>query len=328
MDDLLSAQLIDRLQTGVILLDRQGRILSWNAWMVKYSGLTLNDVVTRHLGEVFPETAQTRLQDGIEQAVRFKLSSMLAPGLNGAILPLYQQSMDRRLDQRMQQLIYVTPLHHEQCAVLIQVQDMTATVRRERRLRDQSSQLMATTYRDALTGVGNRRRFDQDLVNAFRDAQKKQQSLALIMIDVDHFKAYNDHFGHLMGDECLIRVATALQDTLRHTGDRISRYGGEEFVLLLADTGRATACTIAERLRRWIKELQLPHPTSHSGEVVTVSIGVTAMIPTHEQLAYSLLGQADLALYRAKDAGRNRCFYYDAENGDALPCCGDGAGDD
>lgn len=331
MDEALSAALIERLQTGVILLDRQGQILSWNAWMVRYSGLTAESVAAQRLDEVFPEIAPSRFQNAIEQALRFNLSSMLAPGLSGAVLPLYQPSKDRTLAQRMQPLIYVTPLRYESCAVLIQIQDMTATVRRERRLRDQSSQLMATTYRDALTGVGNRRRFDHDLLALFRNAQKKQQSLALIMIDIDHFKAYNDHFGHPQGDECLIAVATALQETLRQRGDRVSRYGGEEFVLLLAETTRATACAIANRLRQRVEDLQLPHPTSRNSPVVTISIGVSAMIPTNEQLGYTLLGQADLALYRAKDEGRNRCFYYDAGRHDALSCgcsADEGDGDD
>jgi diguanylate cyclase (GGDEF)-like protein len=319
MDGLICTQLIDNLQTGVILLDQESRILSWNTWMARHSGLSSSDVTSKRLDELFPEMERSRLKHSIDQALRFRLSSVLAPGLNTAILPLYQKREDRKLDERMQQLVYVTPLRHEQCACLIQILDMTATVRRERRLRAQSTKLIETTFRDALTGIGNRRRFDHDLAEFFAEAQKQQSPLALVMIDVDDFKAYNDHLGHPKGDDCLTAVAAALQDGLRQKGDSLSRYGGEEFALLLPEADRDTACAIAERLRERVESLAIAHPASRTGTSVTVSLGATAIIPTADQLAYILIGQADLALYMAKDAGRNRCMYFDPETGDAHP---------
>ncbi len=320
MDGELGTQLIDSLRIGVILLDHAGQIVSWNTWMSRHTGLKLPEVSGRRLDEVFAEIANSRLQDSIEQALRFKLSSMLAPGLNPGILPLYQKPADRKLDQRMQQLVYISPLRHPQSACLIQIHDMTATVRRERRLRAQSTQLIETTFRDSLTGVGNRRRFDHDLAARFGEAQRLRRSVAMLMIDVDDFKAYNDRLGHPKGDECLIAVATALQDALRHKGDCVSRYGGEEFTLLLADTDRLEACAIAERLRQRIEDLRLPHPASRSAAHITVSIGVTAMIPTAEQLCFILIGQADIALYTAKDAGRNRCMCFDPDSDEPSSC--------
>ncbi|AFL72385.1 diguanylate cyclase domain-containing protein [Thiocystis violascens] len=318
MESDFGAQLLDHLQSGVILLDDRGRILAWNQWMARHSRLTLSEVSAKRLDELFPEVRHTRLEDAIEQALRFRLSSMLAPGLNAAILPLDHQPGDRRLARRMQPLVYVTPMRHEPYACLIQIQDMTATVRREHRLRAQSTQLIATTYRDALTGVGNRRRLDHDLAVAFSTAQKNRSSLALLMIDIDDFKAYNDSLGHLKGDDCLILVAKALQEGLRLRGDCVSRYGGEEFALPLPETDRDMACAIAERLRLLIEGLDLPHAASRVGTRVTVSIGVTAMIPGPEQSPSDLLGLADRALYRAKDAGRNCCFFNGPER-DALP---------
>ncbi|WP_295404699.1 GGDEF domain-containing protein [uncultured Thiocystis sp.] len=320
MDREFGQQLIDHLQAGIILLDQEGRVLAWNAWMVRHSRLTFSEVVTRRLDEVFPEMQHTRLQDAIEQALRFRLSSMLAPGLNAAVLPLDHQPGDRRLARRMQPLIYVTPMRHAQYTCLIQIQDMTAMVRRERRLRAQSTQLIATTYRDALTGVGNRRRLDHDLAAIFGDAQNKQHSLALLMIDIDDFKAYNDCLGHPKGDECLILVATALQEGLRQRGDCVSRYGGEEFALPLPETDRDLACSIAERLRLLVEGLGLPHPASRVGQLITVSIGVSAMVPVGEQSPSDLIGQADQALYQAKDEGRNRCVYFGADP-HAVPLC-------
>ncbi|MBV5310593.1 diguanylate cyclase, partial [Chromatium okenii] len=191
--------------------------------------------------------------------------------------------------------------------------DMTATVRRERRLRAQSTNLIATTYRDALTGVGNRRRFDHDLGAFFSDAYRKQQTIALLMIDIDDFKAYNDHLGHLKGDDCLMKVATTLQEGLRQRGDCVSRYGGEEFALPLPDTDIDLAYSIAERLRQLIETLEISHPASRTMPHITVSIGVSALIPKVGQNMTTLISQADQALYQAKDAGRNRCIRYTPE---------------
>ncbi|MTW21414.1 sensor domain-containing diguanylate cyclase [Allochromatium palmeri] len=319
MDIELGTQLIDSLRVGLILLDHAGRVISWNGWMKRHSGLSLADVSSRRLDELFPEIVGTRLESSISDTLRFKLSSMLAPSLNPNVLPLYHNPGDRKLKQRMQQLIYISPLRHEHCACLIQIHDMTAAMRRERRLRAQSTQLIETSYQDALTGVGNRRRFDQDLAQRFRQAKDKQRPIAMLMIDVDSFKAYNDHFGHQGGDQCLIQVARALQEALRRDGDRVSRYGGEEFALLLAETDREAAVAIAERLRLAVEQLNIPHPAAPALGRVSVSIGISAMIPSEEQLCYILVAQADLALYSAKDAGRNRCMWYDPESGAARP---------
>jgi diguanylate cyclase (GGDEF)-like protein len=315
MDIELGAQLIDSLRVGLVLLDHKGRVVSWNGWMKRHSGLTLADVAGRQIEELFPEVSGSRLESSISDTLRFKLSSMLAPSLNPSLLPLYHKPTDRQRDQRMQQLIYISPLRHEHCACLIQIHDMTATMRRERRLRAQSTQLIETSYQDPLTGVGNRRRFDQDLAQRFRQAKEKRRSIAMLMIDVDNFKAYNDHFGHQGGDTCLIQVAQTLRDGLRRDGDRVSRYGGEEFALLLADTDCQAACAVAERLRLAVEQLDFPHPTAPGIGRVSVSIGIAAMVPNDEQLCYILVAQADLALYSAKDAGRNRCMWYDAERG-------------
>lgn len=319
MDIELAEQLIDSLRVGLILLDHEGRIKSWNGWMQHHSGLTLADVRGQRLDACFPDISGSRLEASIADTLRFKLSAMLAPSLNPNLLPLYHRPADRQHDQRMQQLIYITPLRHPRCACLIQIHDMTAALRRERRLRAQSTQLIETSYQDALTGVGNRRRFDQDLAQRFRQAQDKQRPIAMLMIDVDNFKAYNDHFGHQGGDACLIQVARTLREGLRRDGDRVSRYGGEEFALLLSETDRDAACAVAERLRIAVEQLNLPHPVAPGVGRVSVSIGVAAMIPTREQLCYILVAQADLALYSAKDAGRNCCMWYDAASGSANP---------
>jgi diguanylate cyclase (GGDEF)-like protein len=321
MDHKLIEQIFGNLQVGIVLLDPQWRVLAWNAWIAQRSGLSSNDTVGQSLDKAFPELASTRLHAAIDQALRFRLSSVLTPGLHGGILPLYQKPADQAADRRLQPLIYVSPmLGDPECACMLQIQDMTATIRRERRLRARSTQLIATTYRDPLTGVGNRRRFDDDLREAFREAQERQRPLAMLMIDVDDFKAYNDHLGHPQGDQCLIQVARALQEGLRQKADRVSRYGGEEFAILLPDTDRARATAVAERLRHRVESQHLSHPASRAGGYVTVSIGVSGLIPKAEQPAYDLISQADLALYMAKEEGRNRVLCYDSEVNEVRFC--------
>lgn len=319
MDLELARQVLDSLRVGLILLDREGRVVSWNDWMRRHSGLEFKLVRGKRLIELFPELQGSRLAWSIDEVLRFRLSSMLAPALNPAPLPLYRKPADRERNERMRQLIYVTPIRHPDCACLIQIYDLTAPWRRERRLRDQSTRLIEASYQDPLTGVGNRRRFDQDLSQLFRQARDRRRSLALLMIDIDDFKAYNDRFGHPAGDSCLVQVAQALREGLRREGDRIARYGGEEFAALLPDASREDACTIAERLRQAVARLDIPHPGTAAGRV-TVSIGVAAMVPPPDALCYLLVAQADLALYSAKDGGRNRCLWYDPESGKAKPC--------
>lgn len=321
MTDTLDTRLLDHLRLGVILLDAEARVLFWNAWITNYGGLSLQQALGQRIDAVFPEIAQSRLTNAIEQSLNFKLSSMLAPGLNPRMLPLYQKARDRAKDQRISQLIYVTPVQQGQSACLLQIHDMTATVRRERRLRAQSTELMAINYRDPLTGVGNRRRFDRDLAKFFARARSEQNPLALIMIDVDDFKAYNDHFGHPKGDACLVMIANALQEGLRQNDDRVSRYGGEEFVLLLPNTDLSMACAIAERLREQVAAAALAHPVSRVASYVTVSIGVSVILPRTDQLPDILVAQADLALYTAKDRGRNICIYFDSVSNTLHACC-------
>jgi diguanylate cyclase (GGDEF)-like protein len=130
--------------------------------------------------------------------------------------------------------------------------------------------------------------------------------IALVLADVDHFKHYNDAYGHQLGDECLRRVAAALADELRRPDDFVARYGGEEFLVILENTDTAAALGMAERLRARVESLAMPHGRSDAAPVVTVSLGVAATRPSRDALPADLLAAADRWLYRAKSAGRNR----------------------
>lgn len=158
---------------------------------------------------------------------------------------------------------------------------------------------------DPMTGVGNRRRFTEALDDEWDRAARARSSLAVLMIDVDYFKTYNDTYGHDAGDQCLQRVARALRVSLPRASDVVARYGGEEFVVLLPNTTAERAYLVAQRLRHAVEQLQIGHRSSpHT--VVTVSIGVDAAAPSHGDEHRTLMASADRALYAAKTAGRNR----------------------
>jgi diguanylate cyclase (GGDEF)-like protein len=165
---------------------------------------------------------------------------------------------------------------------------------------------------DALTSLCNRREFDLRLMTEWRRGARTGNSLALLMIDVDKFKEYNDHHGHLRGDECLVAVAQVLNSCMQRTSDLIARYGGEEFVVLLPDSDLDGALKVAQDCHAAILDAKLPHVTSNISIYVTVSIGVAAMLPIYERSNTLLIEQADIALYQAKHNGRNRICSFTA----------------
>lgn len=166
------------------------------------------------------------------------------------------------------------------------------------------AQLTKTARMDHLTDVYSRAEFEWVLEVEWRRAQRSRGNLALLMIDIDHFKPYNDHYGHLAGDDTLRQIAQALQKHCQRASDLVSRYGGEEFAIILPSTDRAGAVQIGEQLRQAIESLQIPHCPPY--QQVTVSVGVAVLTPDHEKSPNDLVDQADKALYRAKAQGRNR----------------------
>lgn len=186
-------------------------------------------------------------------------------------------------------------------------QSSLETERINTQLRAANSELERISQSDGLTGVANRRHLDAYLDREWRSAARAGRPLSLIMIDIDHFKAYNDHYGHQGGDDCLKEVAGALISALGRPHDLLARYGGEEFAVVLPDTPLEGARHIAENLRGAVEGLHIPHVKSATSKYVTVSLGVAAMAPdAREAIPAVLVATADRALYRAKAQGRNR----------------------
>lgn len=163
---------------------------------------------------------------------------------------------------------------------------------------------------DSLTGIGNRRSFDQVLDEEWRRARRRGYNLAILMCDIDFFKSYNDTFGHQQGDQCIRQVAQCMKQMVRRPGDLVARYGGEEFAVILPALDQEEAANVARILCQGVRDLRIPHPTSHANEFVTISVGVAAMVPEEDRVAGDLVGFADEALYQAKKNGRNRIQVY------------------
>ena len=174
------------------------------------------------------------------------------------------------------------------------------------RLHRSTSLLQNMACFDYLTELANRREFDRRFEAEWSRCRRARSVIALCLVDIDYFKRYNDTYGHDAGDDCLRQVAAAIRSAVRRPGDLVARFGGEEFIILLTGTDLEGAAGRAEAIVRSVRELELPHIASTAAPVVTVSAGVSAVMPTEQMLPTQLLLEADAALYRAKDAGRNR----------------------
>jgi diguanylate cyclase (GGDEF)-like protein len=183
-----------------------------------------------------------------------------------------------------------------------------------RQLEQRNRDLERLSALDTLTQIANRRRFDTVLRQEWRRSVRDESPISLLFCDIDHFKRFNDTYGHQAGDDCLVRVAQALEETLNRPADLVARYGGEEFIALLVDTGPEGARMLAERMRVGVEGLQIENPQSSAGPHLTVSLGVATAVPRPGMRPEDLVDRADRALYAAKEAGRNR-----VSSADQLP---------
>jgi two-component system chemotaxis family response regulator WspR len=176
----------------------------------------------------------------------------------------------------------------------------------QRELEQKNFELLRMSNIDGLTEVANRRRFDELIQEAWAHSRRTRSPLALVMLDIDCFKPFNDHYGHLAGDDCLKRVAQTLQQELPRLTDTLARYGGEEFVVVLSATDLEGARRVAERLRQAVEAMRIPHACSEAGAVVTISLGVAVTYASASSQPQSLVAAADKMLYQAKHRGRNQ----------------------
>lgn len=184
--------------------------------------------------------------------------------------------------------------------------DISERKKTEQQLVLLQKELEELSFKDGLTGIANRRRFDALIEIEWENARRNRQPLSLVMLDIDYFKQYNDRYGHLEGDNCLKRVAQVLGLAAARARDVVARFGGEEFVLVLPETDEAAAAKMAERCRDLVAGERIPHEGSPAGLSLTVSLGVMTTIPAHGQELQAFIEAVDRQMYQAKQQGRNR----------------------
>jgi diguanylate cyclase (GGDEF)-like protein len=309
----VSARAVNLVNSGVIVLDANQLIVLWNSWMVPRSGQSASRVRERSLFDVCPELRGSRVESAVLAALTDDVTTNLPHSESRAPFPLRQAgSFD---GARIDHSVSVIPFKDgNERFCLIEIRDVSGTVDRERQLLDHAESLRARSYVDGLTGIANRRYFDVALNRELRRAQRLDGELSLLMMDIDSFKAYNDHFGHQQGDTCLSTVAQALAGMLKRPADVSARYGGEEFAAILPDTSSDQARALANAIRAQVASLAIAHAPAATWPHVTLSIGVASFNKDRLNETSTLIEAADKALYAAKRSGRD-CVVVD---GDAV----------
>ncbi|QEY65482.1 diguanylate cyclase [Metapseudomonas lalkuanensis] len=294
----LVLDLTDFSQDGLFIFDLASReILHMNR--ATHASLGYSAEAFRHLLKEDPEQLLPGFHSWLELVRQARRD-----GDSG----IFQREM-RRADDSLQAAEISAQL------VSLNGRDYLIGVSRDNRERlELEARLQRLSQQDGLTGLYNRRYFDRQLNGEWRRLRRLGAPLALLMLDVDHFKAFNDRLGHQAGDDALRRVAQALQQSLQREGDVACRYGGEEFAIILANTAEDGARHVAERVMAQVAELDIEHPASPEGRL-TLSIGIAISDPAREDQPDSLVSRSDAALYRAKREGRNRTCLWEKAQG-------------
>jgi diguanylate cyclase (GGDEF)-like protein len=316
------AALLDACESGMIVLDASGRVLHWNAWLARRSGVDFERAAGRTLSEIFGRGLDKTLERAIAQALESGMSSVLSPRLHLPPMPLYRNAQDRASGRLMYQMTSVKAmgLERETRQCVIQVTDMTASVVRERELVEQAQALRKTTeelrsaearvrhlaFHDPLTGLPNRALFHDRLEMHCEQARRRKGRFAVMLVDLDRFKSVNDSFGHVAGDELIRSAARRLEACLR-ASDTVARLGGDEFAVIQTDLSDVSG---AESLAGKIATA-LCAPVMVAGATMqpSASIGVSIFgVDADEPKA--LVNNADRAMYHAKREGRGSWRLY------------------
>lgn len=282
--------IVDSMDEGLMVLEPSGRI--------QYT----NPACNRYLGYAPDELAGCSLDDLLAPSVAQEYLELFSQSVLDAAAPNWRGAREVLIRQRDGILramdFTLTPMGSDQPLFVALLHDITHHKQSE-------NALQRAALIDPLTKIANRRHFDSFLDKEWQRAIRSGEPLSLIVLDVDHFKGYNDSLGHAAGDACLQQVAMALQSHALRATDLAARYGGEEFVLLFGETGFEAACLLAETIRAHIESLNIPNPRSATSHWVTASLGVATIVPTQFDDIKEFFVCADRAMYAVKEAGRN-----------------------
>jgi diguanylate cyclase (GGDEF)-like protein/PAS domain S-box-containing protein len=297
----------------IFLTTAEGRIVEANPACLGMLGYTRTELLNCSMADLYVDPRErARLKRIIEEAGTVRGFELVLRRKSGEHVEAILAANLRR-DAQGQVIGYQGILHdvtdRKQAERLREAysQDLERQVReRTQELSELNDKLQRLSDYDGLTGIANRRKFDSALETEWNRAKRSNAPLTLAMIDVDHFKAYNDHLGHLLGDDCLRRVAQALAESVRQSCDLAARYGGEEFAVILPGLEAGNATRVARKLCAAVMALGIPHGASPTADVITVSVGVATGVPEQGGRPEALVQAADANLYRAKEQGRNR----------------------
>lgn len=312
--------ILNGILDAIVTTDDQGQIQSANPAAERMFGYSQNDLIGLNISLLFPghfarlnEAQQREFLYTLRHELLGNVREMSAVNRAGVAFPVEILLNEIQVDGRTlftgivrdislrkeQEKLVQTTLANLEAA---QQETLASNIK----LEQANQELQKAAYLDGLTGLYNRRFFDSCLLNEWQRNQRAKTALALLMLDVDFFKRYNDGYGHLQGDDCLKKVAGIVQKSVKRPGDMVARYGGEEFAVILPGTDLAGAMQVADTILQSVREAQLVHAFSDVAPTVTMSCGVAAIIPQAGYSIASLVSAADQALYTSKEKGRNR----------------------
>jgi len=310
-EHLFANRLMQHLVVPTFVLNPQGQVMIWNKACERLTNVKADDVIgTKDHWKAFYEKPRVCLADLVvegrtDEIEKYYSTAAIKTDVYDGVRAETWAVMPRA-SKRLYLAINCGPIYDNDgqlIAVVETLRDMTEQKKAE-------EALQSLAHKDGLTGLANRRSFDMSLDADLLQSAREKKYLALLLCDVDHFKLYNDRYGHQQGDECLKEIAQALGQQAFRPTDLAARYGGEEFAVILPMSDTEAALNVAERIRKGIFDLNLEHKSSETADRVTISVGVATLIPAEGMETSDLIEMADNALYRAKEEGRNRvCLY-------------------
>ncbi|WP_077212717.1 GGDEF domain-containing protein [Bacillus dakarensis] len=288
---------------GIALLDKNGKPVISNPKLQEFLGYTGIELSAMSLSE-FSQNDDAELNMKL-------LNELLEGKIDHYLLEKRYFRKDGQLVWgQVTSSLFPIPNNDGSNYVIGMVNDITERKIAEQRLMEAYQELEFLSNRDGLTKIANRRYFDDYFINEYNHSVRYHRPLSLILLDIDYFKEYNDHYGHVKGDECLIQVAETIETTINRPKDLVARYGGEEFIILLPETDINGAAVVAKKISLAIEKLKIPHIGSSVSRYLTATLGMSTLLVDSQSTPEDLISQADKALYQAKQKGRNAIEIY------------------